>query len=557
MRKVLSLFLTIAFAASFVTAQGQELKTFHYACPGDKDDPEITYTGYEDELGNITKHGQYKWYGISVNFKNGKLDGIGTIAQGKTTATLKYVNDKLVSIDYVEKGTGNEIIIFKYSLDDNGLLKGNFEYKQISSYDNSLIKGKFDDDGKATGWWEVKFREDKEVSKKYYEHGYCLGTDDNTIETSRAYFIDKKLTEKELRDKGFYVITDNPEKNAEIWIGNAINMVQDYLCGRKYGHLEKECLNLHFKNTFNLKNIFNHTSLGGSPITYMSAELYQNIVDQIKEKNIQTTLSFDDQIDKYYALKADRVSRLYIPVEYENDFKDIIRGKNSDYESCGELTDYDGNTYQTLKIGSQCWMKENLRTTHYANGGSISLGPSDNNFMGCRYYPNGKSSSVSMYGYLYDWKAVMRFSSSSSANPSGVQGVCPNGWHVPSSSEWEQLTDYVSSQSQYVCGDYSSHIAKSLSSFIGWESCSTICGVGYTPGSNNATGFSALPAGGYYNFVNGDNEYRDFGKEVNFWSSKESDSDIAVILHFYYGDTSVKREYSIKKNGFSVRCLRD
>lgn len=555
MRKALSLFLTIAFVAGFMVAQGQQLKTFHFACPGDKEDPEITYTGYEDELGNITKHGQYKRYGISVNFKNGKLDGVGTIAQGKTTATLKYVNDKLVSIDYVEKGTGSEIIIFKYSLDDNGLLKGDFEFKQISSYDNSLMKGKFDAEGKATGWWEIKFRDDKEISKKYYEHGYCLGADENTIETSRAYFIDKKLTEKELRDKGFYVITDKSENNAEIWIGNAINITQDYLCGRKYGYLEKGCLNLHFKNTFNLKNIFNHTSLGGSPISYMSSELYQKIVNQIKEKNIQTTLSYDDQFDKYYALKADGVSRLYIPVEYENDFKNIVGGKNGDYESCGELTDYDGNTYQTVKIGSQCWMKENLRTTHDPTGRIIiSLGPSDNNFMGCRYYPNGKSSNVSTYGYLYDWKAVMRFSSSSSANPSGVQGICPNGWHVPSSAEWKQLTDYVSSQSQYVCGDHNSNIAKSLSSCIGWESSASACNVGTTPGNNNATGFGALPAGYFEN-----NIYGDYGKAACYWSTTEYEQNNSGAYSFDLKnfDSVVYKNGTNKRDGLSVRCLRD
>ncbi|MBR4535035.1 MAG: hypothetical protein IKO62_00075 [Bacteroidales bacterium] len=109
------------------------------------------------------------------------------------------------------------------------------------------------------------------------------------------------------------------------------------------------------------------------------------------------------------------------------------------------VTDYDGNIYYTVQIGSQCWMKQNLRTTHYANGASIALGSSTSTTTAYRYYPNNNSSNVSTYGYLYNWPAVMHGASSSSSNPSGVQCICPNGWHVPSDAEWVQLTNYVRS----------------------------------------------------------------------------------------------------------------
>ena len=106
------------------------------------------------------------------------------------------------------------------------------------------------------------------------------------------------------------------------------------------------------------------------------------------------------------------------------------------------VTDYDGNNYSTVLIGTQCWMAENLRTTHYANGVII---PMVNSTYGettdpyC-YEPNNNGSNVSTYGYLYNWHAVMHGESSSNANPSGVQGVCPTGWHVPSDAECHGFT---------------------------------------------------------------------------------------------------------------------
>ncbi len=213
------------------------------------------------------------------------------------------------------------------------------------------------------------------------------------------------------------------------------------------------------------------------------------------------------------------------------------------------VTDIDNNTYNTVQIGNQCWMKENLRTTRYSNGTSIALGSSTSTTTAYRYYPNDDQSNVSTYGYLYNWKAVMGNSSSSSANPSGVQGICPTGWHVPSDAEWTQLTDYVSGQSQYVCGVSNSHIAKALASTTGWQSSSQICAVGNNPNANNATGFSVLPSegGGY-----GDYAY--------FWSATEVGSFSAYCMGLAYDMPDVYRGGDLeiyKYLGFSVRCLRD
>ena len=216
------------------------------------------------------------------------------------------------------------------------------------------------------------------------------------------------------------------------------------------------------------------------------------------------------------------------------------------------VTDVDGNTYNTVQIGNQCWMRENLRTTRYSDGTAIDLGADLSTNTAYRYCPNDDAGNVRAYGYLYNWKAVMRNSSSSWSNPSGVQGVCPVGWHVPSNAEWTQLTNYVSSQSRYRCGGSSTSIAKALASARGWVSSSEPCAVGNNPSGNNATGFSALPAGYYCG------SYDLFGYNAYFWSSTEGYSGNAYLrgLCYYYAYV-YSGYYNGKIYGYSVRCLRN
>ena len=217
------------------------------------------------------------------------------------------------------------------------------------------------------------------------------------------------------------------------------------------------------------------------------------------------------------------------------------------------VTDIDGNVYKTVKLGNQVWMAENLRTTRYADGTPIPLGTEASFTTAYRYYPDDNSANVADYGYLYNWAAVMNGSASSEANPSGVQGICPNGWHVPSDAEWAELTNYVKSQSQsqYVCGDYTGNIAKALASETGWNSSTYNCDVGNNPSANNATGFSARPAGGYFG------SYSYFGYNANFWSATQSDSYDAYDRSLYYYYAYVNRYNYNKSSGYSVRCVRN
>ena len=220
------------------------------------------------------------------------------------------------------------------------------------------------------------------------------------------------------------------------------------------------------------------------------------------------------------------------------------------------VTDIDGNVYKTVKLGNQVWMAENLRTTRYADGTPIPLGTEASLGVAYRYCPDNESANVDDYGYLYNWSAVMNGSASSEANPSGVQGICPDGWHVPSDAEWTQLENYVSSQSQYVCGSSTSKIAKALASEVGWYNNTENCAVGDNPSTNNATGFSARPAGHYYG------SYGYFGYGANFWSATQNDSYYAYNRGLDYNNGSVSRSNDSKNggykvDGYSVRCVRD
>ena len=219
------------------------------------------------------------------------------------------------------------------------------------------------------------------------------------------------------------------------------------------------------------------------------------------------------------------------------------------------VTDYDGNVYNTVQIGAQCWMKENLRTTHYPDGAEIPMGTTASNTESFRYNPNNNANTVNTYGYLYNWPAVMHGAASSNSNPSGVQGVCPSGWHVPSDAEWTQLTDYVSCQSGYVCGTNSSFIAKALAATIGWASDTAYCAVGNDQTNNNATGFTALPAGYCWGFY-GSFTYQQYGSHAFYSSSTQSSSSRAYGRFLKHDFAEVVVNYNDNKLcGLSVRCV--
>ena len=204
------------------------------------------------------------------------------------------------------------------------------------------------------------------------------------------------------------------------------------------------------------------------------------------------------------------------------------------------VTDYDDNVYATVLIGNQCWMRENLRTTHYADGTAILAGGSNTSDTQPYYYDYSTHSlPLGTRGYLYNWSAAMV--------------ACPAGWHLPSDAEWTQLTDYVGSQTEYTCGGDNDYIAKALASETGWESSTNTCAVGNDPTSNNATGFSAVPAGLCYG-----SSFSFAGSYAAFWSSTQNASNRAYYRDLDCYDADVYRSGNGNEYyGYSVRCLRD
>jgi uncharacterized protein (TIGR02145 family) len=212
------------------------------------------------------------------------------------------------------------------------------------------------------------------------------------------------------------------------------------------------------------------------------------------------------------------------------------------------VTDFDGNVYNTVTIGTQTWMAANLNTTHYADGTAIPLVTGNSNWDTLDYtdkaycwYDDDSATNANTYGALYTWSAAMNGTASSSASPSGIQGVCPTGWHLPSDAEWTTLTDYLGGED--VAGGKLKETGTTH-----WQSPNE--------GATNESGFTALPGGGRVDEGRGGTSYG-IGYLGFWWSSTEGATGGAWSRLLGYDFSTVYRLPSNKHYGFSVRCLRD
>ena len=216
-------------------------------------------------------------------------------------------------------------------------------------------------------------------------------------------------------------------------------------------------------------------------------------------------------------------------------------------KDCGPVTDVDGNVYQTVLMGDECWMRENLRTTHYADGKAISPVPA---------VPNADTSLVATYGRLYTWFSVLNGSEPTEETDGRVQGPCPDGWHVPSNFEWMGLEDYVGYKDYYRCGTDVNNVAKAMSSSSGWQydfmTHGATCCIIEDVATNNGTGFSVLPAGSVWN-----GQTEGFGTNTGFWTCSDGSPDTSPIHRFYYTNATVKINCTPKEAFYSVRCIKN
>jgi uncharacterized protein (TIGR02145 family) len=219
-------------------------------------------------------------------------------------------------------------------------------------------------------------------------------------------------------------------------------------------------------------------------------------------------------------------------------------GNERSFETRVTVTDYDGNVYQTVKIGNQLWMAESLRTTYFADGTEISHveGMSDWEALPmtgtaayCWY--NKNISNGDIYGALYTWDAAVKGEVIDTDALKGVQGVCPNGWHLPSNAEWTELINFLGGEE--VAG------GKMKDSKL-WTSPNT--------GGTNVSGFSGLPSGTRRN----DGTFANIGTFGFYWSANPTESDwYAYNRRLNYNNTEARYQAIYKKDGASVRCIRD
>jgi len=214
----------------------------------------------------------------------------------------------------------------------------------------------------------------------------------------------------------------------------------------------------------------------------------------------------------YLVNDQDAATKIYIDQMKAEIFTQIAGGK---------VTDYDGNSYNTVKIGNKIWMAENLNyTTGYGS-----------------WCYDDKESNCNTYGRLYNWETAKK--------------VCPDGWHLPTDEEWKELEMYLG-MSQADVDNQGWRGINEGSKLAGnknlWQD-----GILENDAEFGTSGFTALPGGLRYHY----SSFRVIGNKGELWSATEYNTDRAWYrsLRCYY--SSVYRFYYYKECGFSVRCVRD
>lgn len=251
-------------------------------------------------------------------------------------------------------------------------------------------------------------------------------------------------------------------------------------------------------------------------------------------------------IDKSVSLNGERITDLSDPTEdqdaatkvYVDLLKTEIELLKNTVRAGGFVEDYDGNKYNIVEIGDQIWMAENLKTTHYSNGDTVTG----------NYAYNNDENNVDIYGRLYTWAAIMNGAASSNSNPSGVQGVCPTGWHLPSDAEMMELEGYLG-------------MSPSDTNNINWRGTDEggkmkTTGTDYwlspNTGATNESGFSLLPGASRW----ADGNYYYLNNEALLWSCTETGTN-GWYRKFSYASSAIHRHYINKSYAYSVRCVMD
>lgn len=242
-----------------------------------------------------------------------------------------------------------------------------------------------------------------------------------------------------------------------------------------------------------------------------------------------------------HAKSAESITNLANPVNAQDvatkAYVDILEAKinliNNTLNAGGKVTDYEGESYNTVKIGTQIWMSENLKVNYLNDGTEIPLIIEDSEWedLGSPAYCwyNNDHTTYSNSGAIYNWHVV------------NTGKLCPTGWHVPTDQDWYELSNYLGGD--LVAGGKLKEIGTT-----NWDSPNT--------GATNSIGFTALPSSnrsskGVFGKIIGNNSV--------WWSATEDENNDkhTWCRSLYYDQIKLSRYSNNKNNGFSVRCIKD
>jgi uncharacterized protein (TIGR02145 family) len=267
-------------------------------------------------------------------------------------------------------------------------------------------------------------------------------------------------------------------------------------------------------------------------------------VSDISNNNV--SLSGTDKTDGYLKLKftttAQSTQAFTFKIKYSSELGQSVTTVDANIDTStacsatcpATVTDIDGNTYNVVKIGCQCWTKENLKTEHYLNGDAITeiedsttwsyICPNGDSTLGwCNYGHDATNSAT--YGKLYNWHAAI-----------DLRGFCPTGWHVPNNTDWDSLVNYLGGT--IVAGG-------KMKTITLWQPPNS--------GANNSSEWSGVPGGlrdGYANFTY-------INQNGYWWSASEINANIAEVISLRSNNGGVDWWTFCKSFGLSVRCVKD
>jgi uncharacterized protein (TIGR02145 family) len=241
--------------------------------------------------------------------------------------------------------------------------------------------------------------------------------------------------------------------------------------------------------------------------------------------------AIENPADGLQAYSTDN-GKIYVFVSSDNVWKEVSYGTGVIPPPpffCGNsfFDARNGKSYSTVLIGSQCWMAQNLNIGTRINGSQVQT----DNCIIEKYCYDDLESNCTIYGGIYQWNEAMQYMRTES-----IQGICPEGWHLPSDAEWSTLTNFLGG------GNVAGGKMKETGT-MHWCSPNT--------GATNTSGFTAIPGG-----VKLPGGFGDLSRSAYLWSSSEI-YFVILMRELYFNSANINRTGSNEMNGFYARCLKN